>query len=49
MRLWKYLYWDSTLALCLIYVAGAAMNLAQRPMVEEGLAAFGFPACLARS
>jgi hypothetical protein len=46
MRLWKYLYWASTLALCLIYASGAAFYLAQRPMVEEGFAAFGFPAYL---
>lgn len=46
MRRWKYLYWASTLSLCLIYAAGAALYLAQRPMVEEGFAAFGFPSYL---
>lgn len=46
MRLWIYLYWASTLALCLIYAAGAAAYLAQRPMVEQGFAAFGYPAYL---
>lgn len=42
----KIFYWGSTALLCLIYAGGAAMYLAQRPMVEEGFAYLGYPAYL---
>jgi len=42
----KIAYWISTALLCLLYAAGATMYLAQRPMVEEGFAYFGYPAYL---
>lgn len=42
----KIVYWVSTGLLCLIYAAGAAMYIAQRPMVEEGFVHFGYPAYL---
>lgn len=42
----KVVYWVSTGLLCLMYLAGAAMYLTQRPMVEQGFQMFGFPAYL---
>ncbi len=42
----KIIYWVSTALLCLIYAAGAAAYLTQRPMVEEGFAFLGYPAYL---
>lgn len=42
----KITYWVSTTFLCLIYLAGAAIYLANRPMVEEGFAFLGYPAYL---
>jgi hypothetical protein len=42
----KIAYWVSTTLLCLIYASGAVMYLFQRPMIEEGFAAFGYPAYL---
>jgi hypothetical protein len=40
------IYWAATLPLCLIYGSAAVMYLTQRPMVEAGFAAFGYPAYL---
>ncbi|WP_196257792.1 DoxX family protein [Pelagibacterium limicola] len=42
----KVAYWLSTVLLCLIYAAGAAAYVFQRPMVEEGFGHFGYPAYL---
>lgn len=42
----KFLYWASTAPLCLIYAAGSAMYLTQRPMVEEGFDFLGYPSYL---
>ena len=42
----KILYWASTALLCFFYVAGAAMYLMQRSMVEEGFRHFGYPTYL---
>jgi hypothetical protein len=42
----KIVYWVSTALLCLRYASGAAMYLAQRPMIEAGFAHFGYPAYL---
>ncbi len=42
----KIAYWVSTALLCFFYASGAAMYLAQRPMVEEGFRYFGYPAYL---
>jgi len=42
----KITYWVSTGLLCLIYLAGAAIYLTQRPMVAEGFAYLGYPAYL---
>ncbi|WEJ33701.1 MULTISPECIES: DoxX family protein [unclassified Devosia] len=42
----KIAYWVSTTLLCLIYASGAVMYLFQRPTIEEGFAAFGYPAYL---
>jgi hypothetical protein len=42
----KIVYWISTALLCALYAVGAAMYLAQRPMVEEGFAYFGYPSYL---
>src|SRR5690242_7771763 len=42
----KIIYWVSTALLCLIYAAGAAMYLTQRPMVEEGFGFLGYPTYL---
>ena len=42
----KVAYWVSTALLCLIYAMGAITYIAQRPMVEEGFAHFGYPAYL---
>lgn len=39
-------YWISTSLLCLVYASGAAMYIMQRPLVEQGFAAFGYPAYL---
>jgi hypothetical protein len=46
MTMAKTLYWVSTALLCLIYLAGAAVYLFQRPMVEQGMAHFGYPSYL---
>jgi hypothetical protein len=46
MTVRKAIYWISTGLLCLLYGIGAFFYLTQRPMVEEGFAAFGFPAYL---
>ena len=46
MNLGKIVYWGSTGLLCLMYLAGAFFYLTQRPMIEQGFAAFGFPAYL---
>lgn len=42
----KYAYWISTTLLCLTYLLGAATYVMQRPMVEAGMAHFGYPAYL---
>jgi hypothetical protein len=42
----KVVYWVTTSLLCMMYIAGAAMYLMQRPMVEEGFRHFGYPAYL---
>ena len=42
----KGIYWVSTGLLCLMYLAGAAMYLTQREMIEQGFQMFGFPAYL---
>ncbi len=42
----KIAYWVSTTLLCLIYLTGAAIYLANRPMVEEGFVYLGYPAYL---
>lgn len=42
----KILYWVATTLLCLIYLGGAAIYLANRPIVEEGFAYLGYPAYL---
>jgi hypothetical protein len=39
----RIVYWISTGLLCLIYLGGAVTYLTQRPMVEQGIAQFGFP------
>lgn len=46
MTMGRLLYWISTVALCLIYGAGAVIYLTQRPMVEEGFAFLGYPTYL---
>lgn len=42
----KIIYWLSTVLLSLLYAAGAAAYVFQRPMVEEGFGYFGYPAYL---
>lgn len=42
----KWVYWVSTVLLCLMYLAGAAMYLTQREMIAQGFQTFGFPAYL---
>jgi DoxX-like family len=42
----KIVYWVSTALLCFFYLAGAAMYLTQRPMVEDGFRHFGYPTYL---
>jgi hypothetical protein len=40
----KVIYWISTTLLCLIYLSGAFFYITERPMIEQGMAHFGFPA-----
>ena len=42
----KIAYWICTVALCLLYAAGAAFYLTQRPMVEAAYAGLGYPTYL---
>jgi DoxX-like family len=42
----RILYWVSTGLLCLLYVSSAFVYLTQRPAIQDGFVAFGFPAYL---
>jgi DoxX-like family len=42
----KIVYWISTVLLCLLYASGVFMYLTQRPIMEAGLSAVGYPTYL---